>query len=247
MRKVLLTSTAVLAIGMLGLGIGAARAQGLSANIQDLHNVPVAVTTGGGNAAALNKSLDGNEVGSENHDGNGNLNSNKVDNGNTTANDNGNRTAISAAIGKGSASSVNGDVNSGAIGSYNARAATGSGDGVAASSSEGDAFATQLNGSADTVAPGALLSNGDLAATSSFNHTQLDVALATSHAGGAVNGDVNYANATSFQPDDGTHFGASINGSTGIVTQNVNAGGVAQFSTAVTALGVDNSASLFGH
>lgn len=62
MKKALLTSTAVLALGMFGFGVNQASA----APSISLHNIPVAVATGGSSATSLNKSLDGNSVGSDN-------------------------------------------------------------------------------------------------------------------------------------------------------------------------------------
>ncbi len=248
MRKALLTGTAAFALGLFGFGVSSASA----ATPINLNNIPVAVSTGGGNAVSLNKSLDGNTVGSYNHSGNGNLNGsgdgnlNGDDNGNGNGSGDGNlsNNKVGVATGHDSAASGSGDANSGDIDSHNSAAITGSGGGVAASNG---GFATQLNGSADIVAPGGLLSNGNLLAAHSFNHTNVDITLATASAGGEVDGGVHNENAFSAFAHNGAPVVAAINGSTGVITQNVNAQGVAQFNTAVTAVGVSNTSTLFGH
>ncbi|HUC17132.1 MAG TPA: hypothetical protein VMA37_05540 [Acetobacteraceae bacterium] len=253
MRKALLTGTAALALGLFGYGVNSASA----APSINLNNIPVAVSTGSGTATSINKSGDGNAVLSGNHSDNGNGNGSLNGNGSHDGNGNGNGSLddnlshndVGAAVGDRSAASGSGDANSGDINSHNSLAATGSGGGVAAA---GDGTAVQLNGSADFVAPGGLLSNGTLAAVSSFNHTHVDITLATSHAGGSVDGGVHNDNgglgfgSGSLAPSNGAPVFAGINGSTGVITQNVNAQGVAQFNTAVTAVGVDNTAHIIG-
>jgi hypothetical protein len=253
MRKALLTGTAAIALGLFGFGMSQAQA----APTFNLNNIPVAVATGSSTATSINKSGNGNTVDSGNHSGNGNLNGSLDGNGNHDGNGNGNgsldnnlsHNSVGAAIGHDSAASGSGNANSGDINSHNSVAATGRGGGVAAA---GGSTAVQLNGSADFVAPGGLLSNGNLAAVNSFNHTDVDVTLATSHAGGTVDGGVHNDNggfgfgSGSFDPHNGAPVVAAINGSTGVITQNVNAQGVAQFNTAVTAVGVDNTAHIFG-
>ncbi|HUC17133.1 MAG TPA: hypothetical protein VMA37_05545 [Acetobacteraceae bacterium] len=252
MRKALLTGTAAFALGLFGFGVNSASALSVG-----LDNIPVAVSTSSGSATSVNKSFDGNTVGSYNHSGNGNLNGSG--NGNLSHNDNGNlngsgdgnlsNNKVGVATGSHSAASGTGNANSGDIDSHNSAAFTGSGGGVAAA---GGGTALQFNGSGDIVAPGGLLSNGTLLAAHSFNHTDVDVTLATSSAGGEVHGGIDNDNGGIFGggsafPHNGAPVAANINGSTGVITQNVNAQGVAQFNTAVTAVGVDNTSTLFGH
>ena len=242
MRKALLTSTAALALGLFGFGVSSASA---APPLLNANNIPIAVSTGSdGNATAVNKSFDGNSIGSYNgsdngnlsHDGNGDLN------GSGDGNLSNNKVGVATSFG--SAATGEGLANSGDIDSGNSAAITGTGGGVAAA---GHGTALQFNGSGDIVAPGGLLSNGTLLAAHSFNHTDTDITLATASAGGSVRGGIDNDNHDSVFPQNGAPVFAGINGSTGVITQNVNAQGVAQFNTAVTAVGVDNTSSVFGH
>ena len=242
MKKALLTSTAVLALGMFGFGVRSASAAGTNIHV-GLSNIPVAVATGGSSATATNTSLDGSlnhnnvPIASATHGAAASQNSTA---GYATTRD----AHDTATSGTGSA------INDSTVGSYNGTSAkTGSGGGVAAS---GGSFATQLNGSADIVAPGGLLSNGTLTATSSFNHVDADLTLATASAGGSMGGHVtdNNQNGVAFYGfagytnDNGSRVTNNIDGSTGVITANANGNGIAQFNTSVAAVGVDNSSGL---
>ena len=260
MKKALLTSTAVLAIGMFGFGINAASA---ATPLLGVNNTPVAVSTGtNSTATSINKSAIDNTSVSHSLNGSGDNNGSN-NNVPIAATDRGaaasqNSTAGYATTSRAhdTATSGTGDaINNSTVGSYNgAGATTGSGGGVAASS---NGFALQLNGSGNDLAPGAVLSNGSLSATSSFNHVDADLTLATAKAGGSMGGrvtnnnqdpkgavlDPSYSEA-GFYNDNGSRVSNTIAGSTGVITANANGNGIAQFNTSVAAVGVDNSSGL---
>ena len=265
MKKALLTGTAVLALGMFGFGVSGHANSCTSGACFSIGGLPVSVATTGGTATSLNKSAvdNGNTTGSYNHSGNGNLDGNKVDNGNNTsvaASDHGAAASQGSTAGYATtrdahdtATSGTGDaINDSTVGSYNgASASTGKGGGVAASTG---GFALQLNGSADDLGPGAVLSNGDLRATNSFNHVDVDLTLADAHAGGKMGGSVTNDNQDG-NPTDGyydshfsNHNGSTVSnnifGSTGVITATANGNGSAQFNTSVAAVGVDNTSGL---
>jgi len=267
MKKALLTGTAVIALGVFGFGFSSAAHATTCSDIScfSAGGVPVSVATKGGTATSLNKSAvdNDNTTGSGNGSLNGNGDNNKIGNGNNTsvaASHDGAAASQKSTAGYATtdksadtATSGTGDaINDSTVGSLNgAGASTGSGGGVAAST---DGIAVQLNGSADHLAPGAVLSNGTLSATSSFNHVDADVTLATASAGGSMGGSVTDDNQNG-NPADGYHDAGfsnyngsrvsnTIAGSTGVITANANGNGIAQFNTSVAAVGVDNSSGL---
>jgi hypothetical protein len=99
------------------------------------------------------------------------------------------------------------------------------------------------NGSSDggnTVSDAGMLNIGSGNLSKTLTFTSVDINLATSKAGGGMGGFVYNGGGS------GVGFGATVSGSTGVITQNVNVQGIQQANTAVTALGINNSTPKIG-
>lgn len=98
----------------------------------------------------------------------------------------------------------------------------------------------------DTVAlglGGAAVGNGELTVTSSFNQSDLDVTVATSHAGGSLDGYV--GNSSDHAEEDykgASNIGNHVDGNVGVISAGFNTG-LQQMNTSVAAVGFNASAS----
>jgi hypothetical protein len=142
------------------------------------------------------------------------------------------------------------NANSGTQGSYNR---------LGSDNSSSLTFTATLknfdNGSNDggnTVSEDGMLNIGSGTLRKTVTFTNVDINLATSQAGGHMGGAVYNGGGYGEGPDDykgggsGVGFGATVSGSTGVITQNVNVQGIQQANTAVTALGINNSTPAIG-